>query len=52
METYRKPAIAGVHLEFADGINVFPSREIGFHHRTTTTRGGKDPEYLRAHPAV
>ena len=23
MKAYRKPAIAGVHLEFADGINVF-----------------------------
>jgi hypothetical protein len=49
METYRKPAIAGAHLEFAEGstcFRLFPGNR--FEHRMTTTRVGKEAERLRA----
>jgi hypothetical protein len=47
MEIYRKPAIAAIRLNFADGIKVFPSvpEEIGFDHRTATTRVGIPAEF-------
>jgi hypothetical protein len=48
MEIYRKPAIAAIRLNFADGIKVFPSvpEEIGFDHRTATTRVGIPAEFV------
>jgi hypothetical protein len=52
MKAYRKPAIAGIHLEFADGIWFRLLREFGFDHRARMTRVGTDPECMRANPAV
>jgi hypothetical protein len=43
MKAYRKPAIAGIHLEFADGIWFRLLREFGFDHRARMTRVGQTP---------
>ena len=52
MEAYGKPAIAGVHLEFADGFDVFPSVPGKSDSTTARRRHGEDKPRVHACPLL